>query len=226
MRKNLTQDEIDKMKIGPDDTFQFSCKQCGKCCINRKDILLNAQDIFRLCKELQIKPEELIEIYGESYIGDDSRLPIVRLLPRGPIERCRFLENRKCSVHKAKPTVCAIFPLGRFIVKPDRDDAKIEYFFTHPDCNDGGETHTVQKWLDEFGIPMDDPFYKAWGKIFLQAGVCVRKAEKKLPEVVMQSLWNAIYMLLYLNYDIDKEFLPQFQRNMNNLLEMLQREIP
>ena len=29
-----------------DDSFGFKCQQCGKCCMNRNDIILNPFDIF------------------------------------------------------------------------------------------------------------------------------------------------------------------------------------
>lgn len=38
-----------------------------------------------MSKELNITPNELFEKYCEMYIGSDSRMPIVRLKPRGSI---------------------------------------------------------------------------------------------------------------------------------------------
>ena len=39
-------DNLDNSKRSLDDTFQFQCDQCGKCCINREDILKNIQYFF------------------------------------------------------------------------------------------------------------------------------------------------------------------------------------
>ena len=99
-------DNFDSMKIGVDEPFRFHCTMCGKCCINREDILLTPRDIYRMAKELQISPEELFKRYCETYIGHDSCIPIVRLKPHGSVKRCPLLKDRKCSVHKAKPGVC------------------------------------------------------------------------------------------------------------------------
>ena len=52
---------LEKNKLELDDTFRFHCNKCGKCCINRDDILLSAKDIFYITKELGITPIELIE---------------------------------------------------------------------------------------------------------------------------------------------------------------------
>jgi len=87
-----------------------------KCCINREDILLSPKDIYSISKELSIKPEEMFEQYCEVYVGQDSRVPIVRPKPQGSVKRYPLLKNRKCMVHKAKPTVCAMYPIGRCIV--------------------------------------------------------------------------------------------------------------
>lgn len=156
-------DNFDSMKIGADEPFRFHCTMCGKCCINREDILLTSRDMYCMAKELQITPKELFDQYCETYVGHDSRIPIVRLKPRGSIKRCPLLKDRKCSVHKAKPGVCAMFPIGR-CVTVDPPSAKsanakigeIQYIFTNPGCGDDAETHTVREWLSEFGIPVED----------------------------------------------------------------------
>ena len=158
-------DNFDSLKIGADEPFRFHCTMCGKCCINREDILLTPRDIYCMAKELQISPEELFKRYCETYIGHDSCIPIVRLKSRGSIKRCPLLKDRKCSVHKAKPGVCAMFPIGR-CVTVDQKAAKtvnakigeIQYVFINPGCGDNAETHTVREWLSEFGIPVEDEF--------------------------------------------------------------------
>ena len=51
-RLKYIMENYDDMTIGIDDAFQFGCKQCGKCCINREDILLNPKDLYNIAKEL------------------------------------------------------------------------------------------------------------------------------------------------------------------------------
>ena len=108
-------DNFEKIQIGLDDTFRFRCTMCGKCCRNREDILLNPFDLYRLAKGLGIAPEEVVDKYCDVYIGNSSRFPIVRLNSVGVDKRCPFLEGNRCSVHHVKPTVCALFPLGRYV---------------------------------------------------------------------------------------------------------------
>lgn len=86
-------DNLDAMKIGLDEPFRFGCTMCGKCCINREDILLSPRDIYNMSRELQLPPDGLVSQYGEVYVGADSRIPIVRLRPRGRVKRCRCLKT-------------------------------------------------------------------------------------------------------------------------------------
>ena len=68
--------------LGPEDTFEFSCDRCGRCCRNREDILLSPHDLYRIAKYLHKTPKEIVETYCEWYIGESSRIPIIRLLPK------------------------------------------------------------------------------------------------------------------------------------------------
>ena len=92
---------IEHNKLTADDPFRFHCTQCGKCCINREDILLTPLDLFRIANELKLSLKEFIGQYCELYIGLDSHFPLIRLKPKGSVKRCPLLKNRRCSVHKA-----------------------------------------------------------------------------------------------------------------------------
>ena len=163
-------ENLDKMKIGVDEPFRFHCDQCGKCCINREDILLNPRDVYNMAKELGQEPKDVFALYCEYYIGSDSRFPLVRIKPRGSIKRCPLMKDRKCSIHKAKPTVCALFPIGRCISFEQKKEKltteDITYIFTNPGCGDTSESHTVREWLGEFGIPIEDIYFLLWNVHF------------------------------------------------------------
>lgn len=221
-------EHYDEMLIGVDDTFQFGCDQCGKCCINREDILLNPKDIFNIARELSLTPEEVVEKYCETYLGDTSRIPIVRLKPRGSIKRCPLLKDRKCSVHKAKPVVCAMFPLGRCIriesdkYKPENlENIEIQYIINPIDCGDRSETHTVREWLGAFGIPLQDASFISWQKTISAVGAKIHELEPTYPERCMDMVWSFIYSVLYLNYDMTKDYDEQFQENSEKLIDTL-----
>lgn len=220
-------ENLDAMTVGVDEPFKFHCDMCGKCCINREDILLNAKDIYNMAKELQMEPVDMFKKYCETYIGESSRIPIVRIKPRGSIKRCPLMKEHKCSVHKAKPTVCAMFPIGRCI-KMDASNQNVEintsdirYIFTDPGCGDNSETHTVREWLGEFGIPLEDEFFLAWNRMIFELGAIFHKGEKVLSEEGMMTAWNLTFVKIYLDYDMTKEFLPQFKENAAEVLAVM-----
>ena len=217
---------IEHNKLTADDPFRFRCTQCGKCCINREDILLTPLDLFRIANELKLSLKEFIDQYCELYIGPDSHFPIIRLKPRGSIKRCPLLKNRRCSVHKAKPAMCAMFPIGRVIAFPEDGTSSnapvIEYFYMNPGCGNNTRTQTIREWFDSFGIPLDDDFFIEWATFQKNFVIFIREAEKFLDEAAMRQVWSPIYGILYLRYDLEKEFLPQFRENTEKLLRGLQ----
>ena len=221
-------DHFEAMKIGLDETFRFHCTMCGKCCINREDILLSPKDIYGMSKELGIKPEKMFEQYCEVYIGPDSKVPIVRLKPRGSVKRCPLLKNRKCMVHKVKPTVCAMFPIGRCLMATnpkeglnDITQSQMQYIFSNPGCGDGSETQTVREYLESFGIPVEDNFFLKWQQAILDMGNFFRKIEKVVSQETMELVWTAAFTGIYLHYDIGQEFMTQFESNSKNFFDML-----
>ena len=50
----------------------------------------------------------------------------------------------------------------------------------------------------------------------------IREAERFLDEAAMRQVWSPIFGILYLCYDLEKEFLPQFRENAEKLLLGLQ----
>ncbi len=222
-------ENLDKMKIDLDGTFRFHCTMCGKCCIHREDILLTPRDIYRMSKELAITPKELFEQYCETYIGGDSRMPIVRLMPRGSVRRCPLLKDRKCMVHHSKPAVCAMFPIGRCLILDPKNESpedlttgRIEYIFSNPGCGDNSETHTVREWLHDFNISEEDEFFLKWQQAIFEFGAVFRKTEKETSDHIMNLMWTATFVGLYLHYDMEQEFMPQFEENVQELIALLQ----
>lgn len=216
-------------EIGLDDTFTFHCTQCGKCCIHREDILLSPKDLFNIAKKFGITPKDALAQYCETYIGCNSRFPVVRLKPQGTIKRCPLLKNRKCMVHDVKPAVCAMFPIGRYLALPadgniseNLKESSVGYIFNNPECGDGSETHTVREWFHNFDIPVEDDYFFTWTKT--QATLCnhLHFLEEHLSEKTMLLTWNTILISLYLDYNITEDFQTQFQQNSAEILSLIE----
>ena len=212
-------ENLDSLKIGLDETFKFNCTMCGKCCINREDILLKPKDLFVACKELSLKPQEFIQKYCECYVGDSSGLPIVRLKPVGENKRCPMLQGSRCAIHNAKPEVCAMFPIGRCI-SIDKNElensdkiSEIVYINQKVNCGDKRATHTVREWLNKFNIPVDDEYFIEWHKVVSSMALDIQELEKYTPEKIKGLMYNNLFEFLYVDYDLEKDFMKQFKLN-------------
>ena len=220
--------DLESMTIGLNDTFKFHCDQCGKCCTHREDIILSPMDIFKMVKELKMTPVEFYHEYCVFNIGEHTRMPIVRLSSEGKDTHCVLLKNHRCSVHKVKPAVCAMFPLGRYMSfeKDDYnaesiDTSKVKYLLQPPECGDESETHTVREWLSGFDIKLEDEAFVQWQKAISRFSSKFKELEKKQDMLTMMEIWFVVRVSLYLQYDTSKEFLPQFNYNVENLLKLL-----
>ena len=220
--------DLESMTIGLDDTFKFHCDQCGKCCTHREDIILSPMDIFKMAKELKMTPVEFYHEYCVFNIGEHTRMPIVRLASEGKDTHCVLLKNHRCSVHKVKPAVCAMFPLGRYMSfeKDDYnaesiDTSKVKYLLQPPECGDESETHTVREWLSGFDIKLEDEAFVQWQKAISRFSNKFKELEKKQDMLSMIEIWFVVRVSLYLQYDTSMDFLPQFNYNVENLLKLL-----
>jgi len=207
--------------LGLDDTFQFKCRECGKCCKNRDDIMLTTRDLYNIARELGRTPEEIVERYCEVYIGSGSRIPIVRLCPVGPENACPLLYKKKCIVHKSKPSVCALFPLGRGTTLANMDKSNMTpenfrptYFVQPIECGTKDCTQTVREWLEKFELPVEDEFYGFWNDMISFLSSFFREIEaKNLMTQTMDTLWGGTIQALYIDYDPKEDLMPQFLGN-------------
>ena len=228
INKLKTPEDFKKLTIDIDEKFKFSCNQCGKCCTEREDILLSPSDLFKASKKLNMTTKSFHDEYCESYVGGTSKMVIVRLRPLGSIRRCPMLKDRKCSIHDAKPAVCAMYPIGRgFQLDATRNLSEqithenMNFIFNGAHCG-SREEQTVREWFEKFGIPIKDEFFIEWQKTISEVGDIARQAEEKINgDLLLNLMYTIIFQQLYMEYDINKDFMPQFMKNKTKLLEIL-----
>ena len=221
-------EHLDNYLLDLDSEFRFKCRRCGKCCIHQETIIFNARDIFNIAQKKGMTMREVMDAYTEVYIGRNSRIPIIHLLSNGPKGACPLLENGRCSVHDCKPTVCALFPLGRVALNSkdgqplkEGETPEVKYILNDHSCGSAKKVNTVRSWLAKFGIPEQDEFYLLWNKVLMSLTPAVMKLEEeKVSEPVLEMLWGVIYETLYLHYDTSQEFMPQFQVVADKLLNL------
>ena len=80
-------------KLAPDDSFRFTCRQCGRCCINNT-IIVNTYDVIRMRYSLRMTTGDMIANDLLSFnVGPNSGMPIATIGFRriNEISVCPFL---------------------------------------------------------------------------------------------------------------------------------------
>lgn len=223
--------------------FVFACDQCGHCCRNRDDILLTPYDIYNLVKATGKTVDEILKKYGNLYIGDGSRLPIVQLRYREEPDgntTCYFLGQKDgkhyCRVNAYKPGVCRTFPLGKVTGGERNNPTKaydVKYFCQEcddPNCKGGiraNKENIKQRLVDWVGGPEKKRLMDKYSEIFNNfmfeyiSEFVDRKIEKKLDPISRLLFFRYITDLIYFNYDFnvgDDEFLDNMNFNLQGVL--------
>ncbi|MCQ5056525.1 YkgJ family cysteine cluster protein, partial [Agathobaculum butyriciproducens] len=62
-------------------------------------------------------------------------------------------------------------------------------------------------------MSLEDEFFIKWQQTIVELGQFFREAEKTASERIMELSWTAAFIGLYLHYDVDQDFMPQFEKN-------------
>lgn len=220
-REEIIDETLKKPPLGPDDKFRFWCTACGKCCCNSEGIILSPSDIFRGSKYLGLTPEAFTKQYCFMFVGMYTHLPLFTVKTEGRQKRCVFLDDRnKCRIHHAKPGVCEIYPLARGVSAENPDI--VEYRLTPVKCGKRCKEFTVREWLSVTGFDESNALYFAWDKRCEELIPWMQKLHEQYGEGGFSRLAPYIASLLYLQYDTDKEFIPQFDENGRTLIRILE----
>ncbi len=210
---------IKRHQIGLDETFAFECLQCGSCCRHREDLMLTGPDLYRISSALGISVRDVIEQYCETYIGRNSNIPVCRLKPIGKNHACPLLKNSRCAVHKSKPILCGLFPLGRYF----DDDGKAVYFLTRVSDHARGKTYTVREWLTLGNVPLEDEAAPIWQEMVRVCVIFMRNNQSKITTRGLNIIAELMYQILYVSYFPQIPLIEQMQAGLSSLTDALPR---
>lgn len=71
-------------------------------------------------------------------------------------------------------------------------------------------------------MSLEDEFFVKWQQAIMEFGQFFREAEKTASGRIMELSWTAAFVGLYLHYETDQEFLPQFEKNVREITALLQ----
>ena len=252
-------DELEKVReftgddnltfIGIDDTFGFKCQQCGACCMNRNDIILNPFDIYKGAKYLGITPDKFLIDNCSTDLGCSSKIPIVLLASKEngfcPLLKFDIKDGGKfkCTIHPAKPGACSNHPIGTMYATNLSDGTKEAKYLKVSQCQNSisDEQQLVRDWVkpyldhkDEIELAHQiqhlvtnhfDP--KAYWFLLSFARILVKTTnDKNLEDKVKEAMYTYLSISIglgYTNYDIDKPFIEQAENNIKELNEFYER---
>ena len=95
------------MKINYKEGIKFECQGSSNCCVSRGSfgyVYLSKKDILRLSNFVGLKTSDFIKLYCDKLDG------FTHFKENSKNGKCQFLEKKKCSVYKARPTQCRTWP--------------------------------------------------------------------------------------------------------------------
>ncbi len=156
-----TYTENDMVKV---DTA--GCAGCHKCCTGMgSSITLDPYDVWQIKTGLNKSFQDLLsEGLIELNMVDGLILPNLRM---NEDDRCAFLNDEgRCSVHKIRPGICRIFPLGRIYENGD-----YKYFIQKDQCVKHNLAKIkLKKWIDIANISENHRFINEWHSFIKMVG--------------------------------------------------------
>ena len=226
-RQKMVQ-ELMKKPLRADDEFSFHCDQCGECCRDRIDILLSPFDLCRMAKAIDEPLPEVLANYCNFYVGDTSKMPLVSLKMREDNGKCPFLQDdNRCRIHLSKPSVCALFPLGRCASR-EEDKTDIFYILQPTDCGDKSETHTPREWMGGFNLEESEQWFSEWQDVVMELSERIKAILPKMPHGAGNEMLTGTGQIIYLNYDLEKPLVPHLKDNCNlacGMISMLENVV-
>lgn len=203
---------------------EFNCvKGCTKCCTDKGRIVeLTLPDILRINKRLGIRPEKILEDYGEISwnLIPFTHTFIPSLILKMP---CKFLKEGKCTIYSIRPMLCRLFPESLAVEDElNLEDLKgVGYL-----CIDKGFTMSEQRkeWIREL-IEENNNDFEETLEFFQNTSYCVDLTDEEFAALAEElenvdasefyAKRNALVKSMIesaLEGDINKEFLEKLKK--------------
>ena len=161
MLRDVSMEEIsDGKKYNRHDLARLGCndcKGCSSCCEEMGDtIILDPLDVYRITSYLACDFQSIIGTYLDIRIVDGVCLPGIKM--NDTTGACGFLKEGRCSIHKIRPGICRLFPLGRAY-----EDGSFYYFLQKDECKVKNRSKVrIDKWIGEEDMASYEEFTLRW----------------------------------------------------------------
>lgn len=191
--------EQDMVKIACEE-----CKGCSACCRNMEDtIVLDPYDVWNLTIGTGKLFQEYLNREIQLKITDGLILPHLAMKENNC---CYFLsEEGRCTIHKNRPGICQLFPLGRIYEKED-----YYYFIQNDQCQHPLKSKIkLSKWIGDQATSWYHDYVLGWHRVIkTQQGKMVELPLEEAKERNMELL-----QVFYLNpfHDFQREIMERIQ---------------
>lgn len=218
MKRNVDIQEISDGKFySSNDMARLGCAGCGGCCRGMgNSVILDPLDVCRLSENLGKNFDEMLTEFIELQVVDGIILPNLRM--NGSEESCFFLsEENRCRIHRFRPGVCRLFPLGRYY-----QEDSFRYFVQKGECHHPARSKIkIHKWLEISNLREYEEFIRRWHRFLRKAEELVTDAEDQ--EMVKNLSLYILSRFYRTPFDSQKGFYIQFNQRMaeaENLLAL------
>lgn len=209
--------------VTPSTKIRFKCIGCTECCRHVKEsVPVNSQDAFYLTKHLRdmgldiFCVDQFLDQFATPALLDDCGYFVYFLKSVGEDDSCIFLNGNRCAVQKAKPSACRLYP---FMVDPSESGDYRYLYSKEREHHFRGPVVETRSWMKKY-FPQEA---RAFLQVDYANAVPIARLLRQIPEERKTGALLHFHRLRYSEFDLDKPFLEQFQRNQEALLAILTR---
>lgn len=205
-------------EVRMEERVTYHCNCCGDCCRQVKDaVMLDSIDLYNLAKHFNKSVMDVLNRYADVMPLNEDGYPIFLLNTTGADDACIFLKNNRCTVQAAKPRTCRLYP---FTAGPGEKSDTLQFYLCLEKQQHfhNGEIH-VGNWLQKHFSAEDRLFMESEYAFIPQLSVVFHALSPEMREHARTYLM----FFRYFNYDRKRPFMPQYNQNNRELMQVLGR---
>ncbi len=191
------------------------CEGCSDCCRGMgTSIILDPMDIWRIQKESGSGFQALLEAGKiELNLVDGMILPNLKM--DSERDACPFLDgNGRCSIHRFRPGICRLFPLGRYY-----EENGFKYFLQVHECRkkDRGKVK-IKKWLGIPSLKAYENYITQWHGFLNQCETAMPSLSEENQRILTLYVLRRFYETAYMAAD-ENGFHEEFGTRLQEIKE-------
>lgn len=203
------------------DMVRLSCKECagcGQCCENMGDtVKIDPYDFFVISSFLRKSFDELFDKKIQVHREDNGL--ILPHVMQSEKDKCVFMDmNRRCSIHKYRPGICRLFPLGR-----NYERGTFSYFIVDGACTKGYKSKVkISQWLGIENITQYEKFVSDWHYFIKEIAIIYNYVLNSGSNTDLDLYLLKVFYRMPYNVYNENDFYEEFYRRLNHVNQSLE----